>query len=189
MANRDAPNGFRVAQHFAGGTPGRLNRYNIASAYDTAIFTGDIVVPVNTSKNIARPAAATNRPQGVMDGVYYVLADGTPKFEKYWPASQATQTGSVREALVYDDPNTVFEVQASAAFALADIGAFADYTIGSGNTLTGMSTDELDSSSIGSGATLKILDYVRYPDNEVGDNAKLLVSLAIHYLRGAQTAI
>jgi hypothetical protein len=189
MANRDAPNGFRVSSHLTGGTPGRLNRYTIVGALAKNIYTGDIVIPVDTSKRISRPTAGTERPIGVFDGCYYVLADGSPKFERYWPTGQAVQTGSTPEALVTDDPFTVFEVQASGAFAQADIGQFANYTVGTGNSLTGQSGDELDSTTVGTGATLKILDYAKYPDNEVGDNAKLLVSFAIHYLRGAQTAI
>lgn len=189
-ANRDAPSGFKPAQHMSGGTPGRLNRYNIVAAYATGIFNGDVVVPVNTHKRIARPAAQTDRPIGVFNSVFYTLADGTPKHERYWPAAQAVLTGSVPEALVYDDPDIVFQVQADEDIVLADIGAFADYVIGTGNTQTGISADELDSSQIGSGATLKLLDYVRAPDNFLDVNwTKCLVSFAIHYLRGAQTAI
>lgn len=188
--NRDAPSGFTPVKHMTGGTPGRLERYNIAGAYATAIHKGDVVVPVNTTKRIARPAAQTDRPIGVFNSVFYVLADGSPKHERYWPAAQAVQTGSVPEALVFDDPDTVFHLQADEDIVLADIGALADYVIGSGNDLTGVSTDELDSSQIGSGATLKLLDYVRAPDNYLAvNNTKCLVSFAIHYLRGAQTAI
>lgn len=190
MANRNAPNGFTPVGHLTGGIPGRTNRYAIVAAYNTAIYKGDVVVPVNTDKRIARPAAQTDRPIGVFNAVYYVLADGSPKFERYWPASQAVQTGSVPEALVYDDPNTVFRCQADEDIILADIGAFADYVIGTGNALTGVSGDMLDSSQIGSGATLKLLDYARLPDNELAVNyTKVDVSFAIHYLRGAQTAI
>jgi hypothetical protein len=189
MANRNAPSGLRVAMHLAGGTPGRLSRYAIASGLAKNIYTGDVLIPVNTDKRVTRPTAGTERPIGVADGVYYVMPDGTPKFERYWPTGQTVQTGSIAECNVYDDPNTIFEIQSDGTFALADIGAFADYTVGTGNNFTGQSGDQLSESSVGSGTSMKILDYVRRPDNEIGLYTKVLVSFAIHYLRGAQTAI
>jgi hypothetical protein len=187
MSNRDAPSGFKVAMHMSGGIPGRLTEYNIVAALAKNIYTGDVVIPVNTTKRITRPTAGTERPQGVFDGCFYALADGTPRFERYWPSGQVVQTGSQPVCSIYDDPNTVFEVQVDGTFSLAYIGGFTDYTVGTGNNLTGQSGDEVVAGE--SGATCKILDYVRRPDNEIGANTKVLVSFAIHYMRGAQTAI
>lgn len=189
MANRNAPSGLRLAKSFNGGIPGRLNRYAIQSGLAANIFTGDVVIPTATDKRVARPSAGTERPIGVADGVFYVMPDGSPKFERYWPTGQTVMTGTVPECNVYDNPDEVFQIQTDGTFALADIGAFANYTIGTGNAATGQSGDQLSQASVGSGATLKIDDYVRSPDNEIGLYTKLLVFFAIHYLRGAMTAI
>jgi hypothetical protein len=190
MANRDAPSGFKVAKHLTGGNANKLGRYHIVAALAANIYRGDVVVPVNTSKRITRPSAGTERPIGVFDGCFFIAADGEPCYRPKWTSGQTVQSGSVPDAFVYDDPNIVFEVQADEDIEAADIGAFADYTIGTGNDFTCVSGDELDSSSFGSGTTLKLLDYVRRPDNALGENfTKCLVAFAIHYHRGAMTAI
>jgi hypothetical protein len=188
MTNVSAPSGFRAARHLAGGVPNRLSRYEIASAGAFNLYRGDVVVPVGTNKRIARPTAGTDRPIGIFNGVNYLDTVGAVQFKKKWATGTVLLTGSVAEAYVYDDPFTIFRAQSTGAFVVGDIGAFADYTIGTGNDLTETSGDEV-AANAGAGATLKIIDYARNPENEIGTNAKLLVSFAIHYLRGAQTAI
>jgi hypothetical protein len=188
--NRDAPAGFQVSRHIAGGEANRFSQYHIASAYNTSIYRGALVIPVNTSKNIAVLAAVANRVIGVFDGVNYTLPDGEPVFRPYWPASTTLKTGTLADANVYDDPKTLFEVQASGDLAVADIGALANPTaVGGGTDRTGQSTQELDSTTIGSGANLKIIELSKKVDNDYGTNAKVIVALALHYLGGAMTAI
>lgn len=189
MANVDRPCGLQVARHLTGGMPNRLTKYAIEPAHASSIFRGDAVIPEATSKRITIPGADNVRLQGVFQGCVYILPDGEPKFEKYWPANQAVQSGSEPDALVYDDPKTIFRIQADGAIAAADIGAFANLTRGSGSTATGLSGYELQSASIGSGANLKILELAPLPDNAYGVNAKVNVQIALHYLAGSPTAI
>lgn len=188
MPNRDAPSGFRVSRHANGGVV-RMNEYFIASGLASNIFRGDGVIPVNTSKRI-NVAAATDRLQGVFDGVSYTDALGEPQFRPYWPTGTVLKTGTVARATVYDDPNILFEIQGDEDIVEADIGALADVTVGAGNTSTGVSAMELDSSTVGSGDTLKIEEFVDRPDNERGANfARVLVRISKHYLAGALTTI
>lgn len=189
MSNRDAPAGFRVTGHVAGGESSRLSQYHIADALAADLFRGDLVIPVNTSKNITTPAAATNRVIGVFDGVYYADVNGDPQFRPRWLTGTTIKAGSTADANVYDDPKDLFEVQASGDFQPADIGALANPVLGAGNSLTGQSGQELDSASIGTGAVLKIMDISRKVDNGFGTNAKVIVALALHYLGGAMTTI
>lgn len=182
MPNVDRPAGFQVARHLTGGMANRLSKYTIEPAHASNIFRGDAVIPQGTAKRITVPGADNVRLQGVFQGCVYVKPDGEPEYAKYWPANQAVQTGSTPDAFVYDDPQTLFMVQADGAFALDDIGAFANLTRGAGNTLTGLSGYELQSASIGSGANLKIYELASMPDNEVGANAKLIVQFPLHYL-------
>lgn len=190
MANRNAPAGFQVSRHLVGGEASRYNQYHIASALAQNIFRGDLVIPTATSKNISLQAAVTNRVIGVFDGVTYIDPNGEVQFRKRWLSGQILKTGTVSDANVYDDPKSLFEVQASGALALADIGALADVTNAvSGSTLTGQSGQQLDSATIGSGATLKIIDISRKVDNGYGTNARVIVALMLHYYAGAMTAI
>jgi hypothetical protein len=189
MANRDNPSGLKVARHARGGLV-RPNRYFIASALASNIFRGDPVIPVNTSKRI-NVAAAGNRLIGVFQGVTYVNPQGEVKFEKYWPTGQTLQTGSVAEALVWDDPETLFEIQHSGVMAIADVGAFFDVTMATaGSTLTGISGAELDTATLSTAdGQLRFEQIVDRPDNELGANGKALVVINEHYLRGALTGI
>lgn len=188
MANVNRAFGFIPRRHLLGGVIA-LSRHHIASGLASNIFTGDAVIPVNTSKNI-NVAAATNRILGVFKGVQFVNAAGEIKFEHNWASGTVPKTGTTPDAWVYDDPRILFLVSMSGAFALADIGAFADLTKGTaGSTLTGQSGDQIDSTTVGSGSAFKIYDYDRSPDNEVGANARVLVGAVLHYHDGAMTAI
>lgn len=190
MANRNAAAGFQVTRHIAGGEQNRFSQYHIASAYGTAIYRGALVIPAASGKEITVPAAVTNRVIGVFDGVQYTATDGEPIFRPYWPASTALKTGTLADANVYDDPKSLFEVQASAGFVAADVGALANPgAVGGGVARTGQSNQELDSASIGTGAVLKIIELSKKVDNAYGTNAKVIVALALHYLGGAMTAI
>lgn len=189
MANRDAPRGLSVAGHLAGGLPNRARRYHIASGLGNSLFRGDACIPTVTSKNIDRPGSGSVRLLGVFDGCVFTDTTGAPQYSPFWKANTTLLSGTVCDAFVYDDPKLIFEIQADEDIEAADIGALADLTLGTGNQQTGQSADELDSSQIGSGANLKILDYVRRPDNELGDHCKVHVAIALHYLGGGLTAI
>lgn len=191
MANVNGPNGFKLAKHGNGGVSARNTRYHIAGAYANAIANGDAVIPVNTSKNIARPGGATVMLIGVFNNCFYLDPNqSAPQYNRLWPAAQAIVVGSTVDCWVYDDPDDIFEVQASAAFTLAGIGSLADLILGTENTATKTSADALDSTTIdASGSVLKIMDIVNRPDNSVGSFARLLVRIAKHYLGPALTAI
>lgn len=188
MANVSRPAGF-IARRHLNSVPIALSRHHIASGLAANIFTGDAVIPVNTSKNIT-VATAGVRILGVFDGVQFVNASGEIKFDHNWVSGTAVKANTVPDAWVYDDPKILFYTQMSAAFALADIGAFVDLTKATaGSTLTGQSGDQADSATVGSGTVFKIYDYDRSPDNEVGANAKVLLLTVLHYHGGAATAI
>lgn len=191
MANTNSPNGFRVMRHLAGGTSARRSRYHIAGAYGSNIVVGDAVIPVNTSKNISRPGAATDRLQGVFDGCYYLDPNqSAPQYNRLWPASQAIVSGSTVDAWVYDDPYTLFEAQVSGAFTAANIGSLADLVIGTANTTIKVSADAIDSTTLdASGTVFKVMDIINRPDNAVGSFARVEVAISKHYLKGAMTAI
>jgi hypothetical protein len=185
--NRDGAFGFRPAYHFTGGTI-RPSMREIADDYSSAIYFGD---PVKSDGNgRINVCAAGDTMLGIFAGVHYIADDGEVKFSNRWVASTSILTGTKAMAVVYDDPNIVFEIQADEDVVQADIGATADIaTYAEGSATTGVSAVELDSSNIGTGAGLKIIGYPDRPDNVLGSNfTKVYVLLNEHENRGTLTA-
>ena len=185
MPNVDAPFGLKPVGHMTGGDV-RLHEYSIASAYDTSIFSGDVVTMTGTGKNIAQAAAGETNNIGVFAGCRYVNAQGEQKFSKYWPADTVA-TDIV--ALVYDDFNLVFEAQAT-TLAEADVGLLMDISVGTGSAATGLSGAQIDEGTkAGPGGSFRVLEVVNRPDNAYGADAKVLVMFAEHALKGVVSGV
>jgi hypothetical protein len=186
MANQLEKFGLRPYRKLDG-TPlvGAQNRYTIASNYATAIFQGDLVIPV-TGGNIERyPGTTSTAVVGVFNGVFYT--DPTtqkPTFKNYYPGSVAA---SDITAFVVDDPDAVFLVDADATFARADLFQNYSLTAVSGNTKTGNSLQQLDVSESGTNATFVVqaIDISQDPDNSdtSSANANILVRINNHFYR------
>ena len=103
------------------GTPlvGAQNRYTIASGLAGAIFQGEMVEPLGTG-NIQRHGPNTSEAVvGVFNGCFFT--DPTtqkPTYSNYYPGGIAA---SDITALVVDDPDAVFLMDADAAFTRADL--------------------------------------------------------------------
>jgi hypothetical protein len=169
------------------GTPlvGAQNRYTVANNYGTAIFQGDMVIPV-TGGNIERyPGNTSTAVVGVFNGCFYT--DPTtqkPTFSNYYPGSVATADIT---AFVVDDPDAVFLVDADATFARADLFQNYSLTAVSGNIKTGNSSQQLDVSESGTNATfiVQAIDISQDPDNSdtSSANANILVRINNHFYR------
>ena len=169
------------------GTPlvGAQNRYTVANNYGTAIFQGDMVIPV-TGGNIERyPGNTSTAVVGVFNGCFYT--DPTtqkPTFSNYYPGSVAAADIT---AFVVDDPDAVFLVDADATFARADLFQNYSLTAVSGNTKTGNSEQQLDVSESGTNATfiVQAIDISQDPDNSdtSSANANILVRINNHFYR------
>lgn len=192
MANKNAPSGFTPKAHYGGGIPGRENHYAIASGYASDIFHGDLVIPLGTTKEISRPATGADRMQGIFQSCFYLDPNqSAPQYNRRWPAAQVTVGANPADAIIYDDPNILFECQVSAASGVGSIGSLIDFLIGTGNAYTKVSGDTLDSSTIdGAGSAFKIIDVAGDVPNDITSNfAKLLVLPNKHYLKAAMTGI
>ena len=169
------------------GTPlvGAQNRYTIASNYGTAIFQGDLVVPV-TGGNIERATANTSTAVvGVFNGVFYT--DPTtqkPTWKNYYPGSVVA---SDITAFVVDDPDAVFLMDADATFARADLFQNYSVTNATGNTKTGISEVQLDVSESGTNESfiIQAIDISQDPNNSdvASANANILVRINKHFYR------
>jgi len=186
MANQVEKFGLRPYRKLDG-TPlvGAQNRYTIASSYATAIFQGDLVIPV-TGGNIERyPGNTSTAVVGVFNGCFYT--DPTtqkPTFKNYYPGGVAA---SDITAFVVDDPDAVFLVDADATFARADLFQNYSLTAVSGNTKTGNSLQQLDVGASGTNATFVVqaIDICQDPDNSSTSsaNANILVRINNHFFR------
>lgn len=178
MPNTSAPRGL-VPRRTLSGASIVTNPYSIAANYTTAIYRGDVVQLTGTGKNIAQSEAGNVDNVGVFAGCYYTDATGKPVWAKYWPGVSDGKTNIV--ALVYDDPNIVWEVQADGCVA-AEVGLLADWNVGTGNTASGLSGlyAVVSGTSATTGGSLKVMGLVDRSDNEYGAYAKIEVLLIEH---------
>lgn len=183
-----APFGLVPAYHPTGLE--RAMAYTIAGAYATAIFKGDPVILNATGSVIAGTAAADLL--GVFDGVEYVDPTGKPTYSNFWPAAQAILAGTVPTVYVWDQPDTVFAVQANGSVPATAIGNQADVVMGAGSTQTGLSTTAMSATLAGVGvqAQLRIVDFDRNPGNAAGDAFTVVqVKIARHQYVANKVAI
>ena len=169
------------------GTPlvGAQNRYTIASNHTTAIFQGDLVIPL-TAGNIDRHTANNSASViGVFNGCFYTdPTTSKPTFRNSYPGSIVA---SDITAFVIDDPDAVFLMDADAAFTRADLYQNYSVSTGGGNTTTGISEVQLDVSVSGTNASFVIqaIDISQDPDNSdtTSANANVLVRINKHFYR------
>jgi len=188
MANKNAPFGLRPYRHMLGGVI-RMNSmgdYRIAANYGSGIYSGDLVVKSSTTNEIVVGAASDTKFLGVFAGCEYTDTSGNYHFSKHWPISQATKSGTVSVAHVYDDPYISYVVQHDGTGAITDYGSTFDIVYTTGDTTTGISKVQLDTSNEGSSyINLLVLGTVNAPDNAVGANQLVEVMINEHQLRAA----
>ena len=190
MANLDAPFGLRPARTSISSQ--QQNRYRIAANYGTSIFQGDLVAMV-TGGGIERVAAGgSGLILGVFNGCEYTdPTTGKPTFSNYYPAS--TNAADIM-ANVIDDPNAVFEIQADAAFPVADLAGNYDILATAGDTTSGMSRIELEVGTADSTVAtlpLKAIDISQDPENSdvSSANTNVIVKINNHLFSGGTAGL
>lgn len=151
MSSTSAPFGFRASYHPSGQM--RPKAYTIASAYAANIFSGDPVklidtgvIELGTSDGTRLGTVGGVLLLGIFAGCQYNDATGRPQVSPFWP-SGITATNIV--AWVYDDPETLFDVQydnpSSGTTVQTAVGEECDWTVASpgGSTQTGLSNTKL----------------------------------------------
>ena len=188
MANQLEKFGLRPHRKLDG-TPlvGAQNRYTIKPGYGTAIYQGDMVVPVSTGNIERHTAGNAAAVVGVFNGVFY--NDPTtqkPTYKNYYPGSVTPTQGDIT-AFVVDDPDAVFLSDADAAFTRADLFKNYSVTNTTGVTQTGISKVQLDVSASGIASTFAVqaIDISQDPDNSDTSvsNANILVRINNHFFR------
>lgn len=182
MANSDTRFGLKPVRHKSGAPyNGAVTPYSIKANYGTALYIGDPVIKVANGSNAAviktnvgtfgigtlpevekATAGDGNRITGA---IVAFSALPTDLSKQYNPAS------TERVALVCDDPDMVFEIQADGPVTAAEMGLNAVLIFThSGSTATGLSGVELDTTSDAPAADasnqLLILRAVNRDDND-----------------------
>ena len=161
MANKDAAFGFKPTRHLTGGQI-RAEEYAIAANYGTAIYSGQVVEAV-AGGGIEAAAAGDTQQAGVFAGVFYT--DPTTSKPTFKPFYAASTNASDLKATVHVDPYTVFEAQHDGTGTAAMNNSCFDFTGVGGNTTTGMSTSELDTSESGTSGNFKQIGISKDPEN------------------------
>lgn len=198
----DAPYGLKPinligGQVFAGAT----RQFNIASAYGTSIFNGDVVKLVAGGTIEKDTGEATATPVGVFLGCSYVNAQGQTIFQQYFPASTAAPSGTSITAFVADDPDQLFKVvlvagQTEGGNGLTPaylgrtmIGSNVELVQNAGSTVTGDSKVGIYSAA---GATttvslpLRVVDVVPDTANSSGNFVEFIVKWNAPYITLAE---
>lgn len=113
-----------------------MTEYNIASGYATALGTGDLV-KLHTDGTIIKGANSADN-LGMIGAVFYVDAQGTFQFQKYWPASQTSTTQPT--CLVLDDPSATFLIKADGVVTQVLPGKLYAMNLDAPDAATGRST-------------------------------------------------
>jgi len=153
MSSTSAPFGFRASFHNSGQI--RAKAYTVATGYAANIFSGD---PVKlTNDGVIELGTSDGTRSGTVDGItllgifagcQYDDASGKPTISPFWPTGT---TATNITAWVYDDPETLFDVQytnpgtAGVTSMQSAVGEECDWTVASpgGSTRTGLSSTQL----------------------------------------------
>ena len=181
MANIDKAFGLRPLGNLSATGGQKQYGYLIEDNQAGAIYQGDLVTIVGGY--VVKFAPGTHSAAlGVFNGCNYIdPSSGKPTWKNYYPGSVNITAGKI-VADVIDDPNQLFLIQADEDIVQADIGKNADVIGTGGSTVTGVSTMELDSSTIADTAALnlKIVGLWDVPGNELGNFAVVVVKINEH---------
>lgn len=189
MANADKAFGLRPLGNLSGTGSQKQYGYEIADNQSGAIFQGDLVTLKDGYILQFDPASHTAA-VGVFNGCFYTdPTTGKPTFKNFYPGSVNITQGKIT-ADVLDDPNQMFLIQNDGTSAVTDYGKNADIVVGTGSTTTGVSANELSTSTIATTAALnlKIIGLWDVPNNAVGANAVVVVKINEHLYGSAGVA-
>ena len=172
MTTTKALNGLTPSRRFAGGANTTQTRnYRIASGTASNIFTGDLVhLRLGNIDVVSADTGDVDAPIGVFMGCYFE-EDGEPKFKDFWPTGTSASNAY---AIVCDDPQATFEIQADASCTVGDIMELNfPVTRGAGSTFTGRSGFGLKvAGTSGVAGMVRIIDFVDAPGNDIDNTSE-----------------
>lgn len=184
MPSVSAPFGVRVAYH-PSGTPRVSEQVDgIASAYNTAIYTGT-PIKRHTDGTIIVTATGADSTIGIFAGCEYTKSDGRRIISPYWPANETYVAGTMKAYWVGIDLLCELEAQSNATMASTTIGEGINLvTASTGSAANGISAQMVNATTTGATpATFIVTGLAPYPDNAWGDSY-VVVRMRISTLQG-----
>ena len=144
------------------------SRYRIAQGTNLAMYSGDLlklsggyVTPITTTTDYA---------VGVLQGVYYVdKVSKKPIWSRYINSSVSSDDSNTF-AIVKDDMQASFVIQADASLTIGDLNLNFDVTLGTGSTVTGQSGFVIKATSrVATTAMVRPIALYEVPDNTWAD--------------------
>lgn len=157
MANTQATFGFRHIGYVSGAAPDyQMATGIITSGNATKIFRGDPVCLDPTTGFIVQGANNTSTLAGIFDGCMYTPVGGTPVWSPFWPGAASGNA----TAYLINAPGALFMVAAiNTSLVTANIGENIGFTIGTGNTATGVSAATIEQTTLNTTNTLPFKVY------------------------------
>jgi hypothetical protein len=206
MANVDTPSGLRPIKHRNGASyNGAANPYFIPSTYSGGnMFIGDCVLVTGTSNTaVVEVPGAGKFGIGTLPEINIAAAGDGIRISGVIIGFAADPTAlenqyrlddTERVAIVCDDPDIVYEIQADSATILTAtaVGASFNILLGTGSTTTGLSATELNGSDEGQDPQKQLI-LTRFVNREDNDatlvHAKCEVVISTHAMQpeGAET--
>lgn len=169
MSSTATPYGFKPVGVLTGPYNAQFRKFKIASGYATAIYTGDLVEPVNDGTVALENGTTAATPLGVFMGCEYTNPVTGQKLQSpYWPASTVA---SDAYAFVFDNPFGVLQVQSAGSIAQTSLfNNVAISTYAAGSSAFGISRVTVGSSPATTNTLpFRIIGFVEGPDSAVGD--------------------
>lgn len=187
MSNNNIASGLRPINDNGTAWTGQGRLVAFPTSQSGNIFLGDPLVPLGGTDAWGVPLVGIASAGGgaTVLGGFIGIANG-PQGSGYTVTRDLPvyrQASIANYGFVCDDPNQLYTIQEDSvggAMAAASVGfGNADLVAGSGNTTTGFSGWQLDSSTLNTTNTLqlRIVGLTRGPDNAVGNYAKWVVRL------------
>ncbi len=180
MANLPAYFGFM--QDAGLGSVPTYEQFNRKAQYNAAaIYRGDPVTS-QTDGTVAISSPGTTQIAGIFGGCQYLsVSQQRMVWNGYWPGADVA-SGQYPELYIVDDPNAQFIAQSDdTGLTLADVGANAQFAIGTPNAYTKQSGAYID--SVAATATfpfrvrgLVLTPALSFPNPESGAYALAIVS-------------
>lgn len=196
MANTSRVQGARPVKYLNGAAwNGQANLYFIPSGDGTATFIGDFVKMDGTGDPTASGGSAFGVPSCIQAAATNALVGAIVGFlpiQTNLNTSQHRLASTGRYCWVVDDPNVIFEIQASNGTpAVGDVNNNINIAVAAGSTTTGQSGMTADVGTILTTATLplRIVGFSQRVDNDnASASAKYLVKINNHQL-GSGTGV
>ena len=179
MANTDQAFGFvPIGTSDGADYHGKMREVEFLAGDSVACFIGDMVVLTGTTGTDGfTPVVAQAGAGGAVVGA---IVEFLPDFEgeTFITAGSNRLADTARKARVCWGSDVLYVAQASTTLTALDAGQNADIIVGTGDTITGTSGNEIGA-AIGAGATgtLRLHHVFNTVDNELGADAQWVVSI------------